>query len=152
MVRRAVGDGEEVARVREIRRRHRGRGDGVGYQAELLEEALVERALDLEGAGRVLIEHDDPAVLGRAGRHERERPRELAQVERVLHRVELEALALERAVHEPTHEGVAQDGRVDRPDRPPELLRERHAVFYGRVTGPGRRAPASRRTPSPPPG
>src|SRR5438445_9027075 len=36
------------------------RSDGVGCQAELLEEGLVEGALDLERAGRVLVEHDDP--------------------------------------------------------------------------------------------
>src|SRR2546426_4224484 len=122
----------------------------VECQAELLEEGLVEGALDLERAGRVLVEHDDPVVFGRAGRRERERPHELAEVERVLHRVEAEALPRERAVGEPAHEGVAEDGRVDRPDRPPELLRKPHDVFSTR--SPGRRGPASRRTPSRPRG
>src|SRR5712692_1676520 len=64
---RAVCRGEQIARVGLI-----GRGQGGGRhrfrrEPPLGEEALVERPLHLESAGRVLVEHDDPLVPRRAG-------------------------------------------------------------------------------------
>src|SRR5262249_3640897 len=122
----AVRDRQEIARVGEVRRRQGGRGDVGGRQPEVAEESFVERALYLEGAGGVLVEHDDPVVLGRSRAGERQRPGELAQVERVLDRVELEALSWERAVGEPAQERMPQDRSVDRLDRLPQLARECH--------------------------
>src|SRR4030095_6951460 len=115
-----------VARRGEVRRRQGGRGDLGGRQPEVAEESFVERALHLEGAGGVLVEHDDPVVLGRPRPGERQRPGELAQVERVLDRVELEALARQRAGGGPAQERMPQDRSVDRLDRLPQLARERH--------------------------
>src|SRR5262249_27699632 len=93
---------------------------------EFPEEAFVQRALDLQGASRVLVEHDDPIVLGGAGAGERQRTRELTQVERILDRVELEALTRQRSVGEPAEKRMAQDGGIDGLDRPPEPVGERH--------------------------
>ena len=97
----------------------------------------MEGALDPEGAGRVLVEHDDPLVCGRPRRRERERAGEVAEVERVLDGVEAEALARERAVGEAAYEGVPQDRRPDRRDRLPELAREgcAHRAQRPRKTG-----------------
>jgi hypothetical protein len=41
----------------------------------------------------MIAQHDDPVVLRRARRGNRERARELAQIERILHGIELERLA-----------------------------------------------------------
>src|SRR4029453_14028181 len=89
-------------------------------------EALVQRALDLERAGGVLVEHDDPLALGRPRAGERQRPGERAQIEGVLDGVKSEGLTRERAVGEPAQKGMAQDRRIDRLDRPPQLVGERH--------------------------
>src|SRR5206468_12553721 len=95
-------------------------------QPELLEERLVERPLDLQRPRRVLVEHDDPRVSRRARGSQRERTRELAQVERVLHGVELETLTGKRPIGEPAQEGMAKDRRVDRLDPTPQLIGEGH--------------------------
>src|SRR4051794_12060990 len=75
----------------------------------------------------MIAQHDDPVVLGRMRRGNRERARELAQIERILHGIELEGLARQRAVGQTSHEWVAQDRGIDRFDRMPELVSERHA-------------------------
>ena len=139
---RPVGHREEIARVRDVGRRERGGGDALGGEAEFGEEALVQRPLHPESSRRVVVEHDDPLVAGGAGGGEGQGARELTQVERVLHRVELKARARQRAVGEPRHERVAEDGGVDGLDGGPEVSREAHALEHTttpRYDGVGRR-------------
>src|SRR5918997_4739011 len=74
----------------------------------------------------MIAQHHDPVVLRRARRSNRQRARELAQIERVLHGIELKGLAWQRAVGQTGDEWVAQDRGIDRFDRMPELVGERH--------------------------
>jgi hypothetical protein len=61
----------------------------------------VQGALDHDGARRVLGEHLDVTLGGRAGGGDAQGARVVAQVVRVLHDVEAKRLARERAVREP---------------------------------------------------
>ncbi len=88
----------------------------------------MQRHLHLERARRVLVEHDDPLLARGAGRRHREGAGEVPQVERVLHRVEAEGLARQRAVGEPAHERMREDGCVDGLDGPPERAGRAHAL------------------------
>src|SRR5438105_1231462 len=119
---RRVCDRQEIARIGEVRGREGGSRDLGRAEAELTEEPLVQGPLDLDRARGVLAEHHEPVVAGGAGGGDRERAGELAKVERILHRVEAEGLARERAVREPPQEGVPEDRGVDAGDRAPELV------------------------------
>src|SRR5713226_1890359 len=75
----------------------------------------------------MLVEHDYPLIARGAGARNRQRAREFAQIEGVLNRVELEALARQRAVGQPIEKRMAKDRFVDWPDRFPELRGEFHS-------------------------
>src|SRR4029453_18436939 len=81
-----------------------------------------------------------PLLARSAGRRQRQRAGEVAQVERVLHRVEAEGLVRERAVGQPAQEGMREDRRVDRLDRAPERPREGPGESI--LRGPRERDPA----------
>src|SRR5207302_4671807 len=105
-----------------VRRRQGGGRDLGRPEAELAKEPLVESPLDLDRARRVLAEHHEPVVAGGAGGGDRERASELAEVERILHRVEAEGLARERAVREPPQKGVPEGRGGDTGDAAPGVV------------------------------
>src|SRR5262249_16990441 len=101
-----VRDPQKVARVRESRWRKGRRGDLLRAQPELAKEALVQPRRPPQRPRRMLVKHDDPVILGRTCRRNREGSGKLTKVEGILDRVELKAFPWQRALRQSPEKGV----------------------------------------------